>query len=219
MQSGGSFDIDTTVTGPNAKQILNELKQRQGDYVFTAQAAGEHSFCFTNSASSFASEKMVDMEIAIENESRSASLPQKSSGTSPEQHTALEEAVFRVSSQLSTVNRMQKYFRTRENRNFSTVRSTEGRIFKFSLVEVGMMVGMAGLQVLVVRFFFQGARKGVSPLGNFLLGGWQTTNTRMQVTYKVCTTEEYKCSASVHGVRMETATSRPTDGSVLDAVQ
>lgn len=55
---------------------------------------------------------------------------------------------------------MQKYFRTRENRNFSTVKSTEQRIFNFSLVEVLMMVGMAALQVLVVRFFFQGARKG-----------------------------------------------------------
>ena len=55
---------------------------------------------------------------------------------------------------------MQKYFRTRENRNFSTVKSTESRIFNFSLIEVLMMAGMAGLQVLVVRFFFQGARKG-----------------------------------------------------------
>lgn len=55
---------------------------------------------------------------------------------------------------------MQKYFRTRENRNFSTVQSTEKRIFNFSLIEVIMMVGMAGIQVLVVRFFFQGARKG-----------------------------------------------------------
>lgn len=55
---------------------------------------------------------------------------------------------------------MQKYFRTRENRNFSTVKSTEQRIFNFSLVEVLMMVGMAAVQVLVVRFFFQGARKG-----------------------------------------------------------
>lgn len=66
----------------------------------------------------------------------------------------------RISGSLSTVGRMQKYFRTRENRNFSTVRSTEGRIWRLSLVEVGMMVGMAGLQVAVVRFFFQGARKG-----------------------------------------------------------
>jgi emp24/gp25L/p24 family/GOLD len=158
VQSGGSFDVDVTVVGPNDKPILTETAQRQGDYVFTAQAAGEYRFCFSNERSTF-TEKMVDMEIAIENESRSASLPQKA-GTSPEQTSALEELVFKVSGKLSTINRMQKYFRTRENRNFSTVRSTEGRILRFSLVEVGMMVGMAGLQVMVVRFFFQGARKG-----------------------------------------------------------
>lgn len=57
---------------------------------------------------------------------------------------------------------MQKYFRTRENRNFSTVRSTEQRIFRFSILENLAMVAMAGLQVFIVRFFFQGARKGES---------------------------------------------------------
>jgi hypothetical protein len=97
--------------------------------------------------------------LQVEDESRSALLPQKA-GTTSEQTSALEDTIFKVSSQLSTISRMQKYFRTRENRNFSTVRSTENRIFNFSLVEVGMMVGMAALQVLVVRFFFQGARKG-----------------------------------------------------------
>lgn len=66
----------------------------------------------------------------------------------------------KISSQLSTISRNQKYFRTRENRNFSTVRSTERRIFNFSIIESLMIVGMAGLQVFVVRFFFQGARKG-----------------------------------------------------------
>ena len=66
---------------------------------------------------------------------------------------------------------MQKYFRTRENRNFSTVRSTEQRIFNFSLIEVLMMVAMAGLQVAVVRFFFTGSRKGKSPLVLQLLLG------------------------------------------------
>lgn len=116
---------------------------------------------------------MVDLEIAVENEARSASLPQKPGGATPEQTDALDDLVSRVSGQLNTITRMQKYFRTRENRNFSTVRSTEGRIFKFSLVEVGMMVAMSGLQVMVVRFFFQGARKGKTPfelLGR-LLGG------------------------------------------------
>jgi len=68
--------------------------------------------------------------------------------------------VLRLSGQISTLTRQQKYFRTRENRNFSTVRSTEKRIFNFSLLESGLMVGMAGLQVFVVRMFFTGGRKG-----------------------------------------------------------
>ena len=97
--------------------------------------------------------------LQVENESPSALLPSKR-GTSPEQTSALEESIMKVSRDLSTINRNQKYFRTRENRNFSTVKSTETRIFNFSVVESGLMVCMAGLQVFIVRFFFQGARKG-----------------------------------------------------------
>jgi hypothetical protein len=89
----------------------------------------------------------------VENEER-ASIPAKQ-GTSPEQTSALEESIFKLSGQLSTITRNQKYFRTRENRNFSTVRSTERRIFNFSVIESLMMVCMAGLQVFIVRFFFQ----------------------------------------------------------------
>lgn len=98
------------------------------------------------------------MDIKVENESR-AQLPSKQ-GSTPEQTSVLEESILKLSSQLSTINRNQKYFRTRENRNFSTVRSTEKRIFNFSVIEGLMMVTMAGLQVFIVRFFFQGARKG-----------------------------------------------------------
>lgn len=101
----------------------------------------------------------------VEDESKSALLPQKA-GSSPEQHGALEDLIFKVSGQLSTISRMQKYFRTRENRNFSTVRSTEQRIFNFSLIEVLMMCAMAALQVAVVRFFFTGSRKGEFSLGD-----------------------------------------------------
>lgn len=96
--------------------------------------------------------------LQVENEER-AQLPSRQ-GASPEQASALEESIFKLSAQLSTITRNQKYFRTRENRNFSTVRSTERRIFNFSVIEGLMMVSMAALQVFVVRFFFQGARKG-----------------------------------------------------------
>jgi len=67
----------------------------------------------------------------------------------------LEESVFKISGQLSTITRNQKYFRTRENRNFSTVRSTEKRIINFSLIQCGLIICMGALQVFIVRFFFQ----------------------------------------------------------------
>ncbi|KAI4123268.1 MAG: hypothetical protein LQ338_005349 [Usnochroma carphineum] len=158
VQSGGSFDIDYEVVGPDGKVVLDGSKERQGDFVFTAKEQGEYRFCFNNAMSTFA-EKMVDFEIAVENESRDAQLPSKQ-GTSPEQTSALEESILKVSRDLSTINRNQKYFRTRENRNMSTVKSTESRIFNFSVAESALMVSMAGLQVFIVRFFFQGARKG-----------------------------------------------------------
>ncbi|KAJ9629336.1 hypothetical protein H2203_001709 [Taxawa tesnikishii (nom. ined.)] len=163
VQSGGSFDVDYIVYGPHPepgkeKIILDGQKERQGDYVFTANEAGEHRFCFDNSISTFA-DKMIDFEIAVENEPRAASLPSKQ-GAGPEQTSVLEDSVLKLGGQLSTITRQQKYFRTRENRNFSTVRSTEQRIWNFSLIESVMMVGMAMLQVFVVRQFFTGGRKG-----------------------------------------------------------
>lgn len=53
------------------------------------------------------------------------------------------------------MSRNQKYFRTRENRNFSTVQSTEKRIVRFSMIQIALIICMGALQVFVVRFFFQ----------------------------------------------------------------
>jgi len=158
VQSGGSFDVDYSVIGPTDKVILDGTKERQGDFVFTANDIGEYRFCFNNEMSTFA-EKMVDFEIAVENEAARATIPSKQ-GSTPEQTSVLEESILKLSAQLSTISRNQKYFRTRENRNFSTVKSTERRIFNFSLLESGLILTMAGLQVFIVKFFFQGARKG-----------------------------------------------------------
>jgi len=70
------------------------------------------------------------------------------------------------------------------------VKSTEARIFNFSVVESVMMVGMAGLQVFIVRFFFQGARKGMffgfffAPLYRFV-GGEQGCRRLMLICWFV----------------------------------
>ncbi|CAG8435573.1 3696_t:CDS:2 [Ambispora gerdemannii] len=157
VQSGGSFDIDYTVTDPRDKLVINGDRERQGDFVFTANFVGEYSFCFANDMSTFA-EKIVDFEITIENEPRAELPPSK--GVTPEQTSNMEESLIRLSGSLSTIARSQKYFRTRENRNFSTVKSTENRIFWFALLESTLIVGMAALQVFVVRTFFSTTKRG-----------------------------------------------------------
>lgn len=91
--------------------------------------------------------------MQVENEQK-AQLPSKQ-GTSPEQTSAVEESIFKVSGHLSTISRNQKYFRTRENRNFATVESTEQRIVRFSMIQIFLIIAMGALQVFVVRFFFQ----------------------------------------------------------------
>ena len=64
VQSGGSFDVDYSVFNPSNKVILEDVRERQGDFVFTATELGEYRFCFKNTMSTFA-EKMVDFEIAV----------------------------------------------------------------------------------------------------------------------------------------------------------
>lgn len=64
VQSGGSFDVEYDVTGPNERVIMGNAKERQVDSVFTAKETGEYRFCFNNEMSTFA-EKMVDFEIAV----------------------------------------------------------------------------------------------------------------------------------------------------------
>lgn len=94
--------------------MLEGERDRQGDYIFTAHLVGEYSFCFSNDMSSF-SEKLVDFDIMVESEPRPVA-PAKPTALT-EQTSSLEESIYKLSGSLSSIQRTQKYFRTRENRN------------------------------------------------------------------------------------------------------
>ncbi|KAG1120145.1 hypothetical protein G6F42_012813 [Rhizopus arrhizus] len=160
VQQGGSFDIDYDVKGPNGVSILNGEHERQGDFVFTANAYGEYSFCFSNDMSTFA-EKLVDFEITVENEVRPNFQKDASGKEQPATLSEMEESLFRLSGSLTNIARTQKYFRTRENRNSATVISTESRIFWFAFMESLAIISMACLQVFVVKNFFNVKKGGV----------------------------------------------------------
>lgn len=61
------------------------------------------------------SEKLVDFDIMVESEPRPVA-PAKPTGLT-EQTSSLEESIYRLSGSFSSIQRTQRYFRTRENRN------------------------------------------------------------------------------------------------------
>ncbi|KAF5350935.1 hypothetical protein D9758_010479 [Tetrapyrgos nigripes] len=69
VQSGGSFDIDFDIKDPNDKILLDGQRERQGDYVLTANTVGEYAFCFENDMSTL-TEKLIDFDIMVESEPR-----------------------------------------------------------------------------------------------------------------------------------------------------
>ena len=150
VQSGGAFDIDYEVTAPNGKVILNGFSERQGEYVFTSQMAGDHKFCFSNTMSTFA-EKMVDFEITIEHELKEAA---PLSETSEKVLSPMEQSLNYIANKLNVIQKYARYFRTRQNRNHYTVISTEKKVFWFALIESILIVTMSVLQVVFIRRFF-----------------------------------------------------------------
>ena len=105
VQSGGSFDIDFEVREPSGKSLLDGQRERQGDYVFTANVVGEYQFCFENDMSTL-TDKLVDFDIMVESEPRSE--PSTKPGQISEQTSALEESMFRLNTMLLNVKRTQK---------------------------------------------------------------------------------------------------------------
>ncbi|KAF8737675.1 hypothetical protein AX14_012548 [Amanita brunnescens Koide BX004] len=151
VQSGGSFDIDFEVRDPNQKVLLDGQRERQGDFVLTANTVGEYSFCFENDMSTL-TEKLVDFDIMVESEPRRE--PPAKAGQVAEHTSALEESVFRLNGLLMNIKRMQNYFHTRENRGFSIVKSTQNRLFWYAILESLGIIAMAVTQVYVLQTFF-----------------------------------------------------------------
>jgi len=151
VQSGGSFDIDFSVKDPKDKIILDGLRERQGDYVLTANTVGEYAFCFENDMSTL-TEKLIDFDIMVESEPRRQ--VEVKTGQISEHTSSLEESIFRLNGMLMGIKRTQKHFHTRENRGFSVVKSTQSRLFWYAVFESLAIVGMAVFQVYILQTFF-----------------------------------------------------------------
>ncbi|KAJ3382149.1 hypothetical protein HDU92_004911 [Lobulomyces angularis] len=165
VQTGGSFDVDFDIVGPRGNLIESGTKERQRDLVFAAREIGEHSFCFSNLMSTFA-EKVIDFDVTSEHETddnHPSQLPNPLQTVSKDQAkkdlSSSENSANRIDILLNNFQRDQKFYRTRENRNLNTVKSTETRIFWFAVGESFLMILMACFQVYIIQNFFTKSTK------------------------------------------------------------
>lgn len=161
VQLGGAFDVDFSVKDPAGNVLAAKTKERQGDFVIIAKSVGEYEFCFSNEMSTFA-DKVIDFEIQFDGDASKqfrAAMPEQPN-LKPDAHVdAMKRTANEIDLQLEDLKRSLQYYKTRNNRNQATVRSTELRIYYFSILEVLLMVGMAALQIAIVQLFFKGSRK------------------------------------------------------------
>lgn len=161
VQLGGSFDVDYSVKDPLGNVLEHKTKERLGDMVITAKHIGEYEFCFSNEMSTFA-DKVIDFEIKFDGDTSSqfrAAMPEQPNSKPLAHVESMKKIAESIDDQLEELKRSLHYYKTRNNRNQATVRSTESRIYYFSILEVCLMVGMAALQIAVVQLFFKGSRK------------------------------------------------------------
>jgi hypothetical protein len=160
VQSGGAFDIDMTIRSPDGNVVERQERSREGEFGFRATHIGEYEFCFSNDMSTF-SDKTVEFDIQIDSDIK-AVLPPSVGDRDTER---VEQYVTSLEDQANDLIRSLQYYKTRNNRNQSTVKSTEARIFYFSVFEVLLMVGMGLLQVTIVQLFFTGGEYFLNAMG------------------------------------------------------
>lgn len=62
--TGGSYDVDVTLEGPNKEILYQQVKSQYDYHRFVAQETGEYTVCFSNEFSTF-SHKLVYMDFKV----------------------------------------------------------------------------------------------------------------------------------------------------------
>ncbi len=156
VQKGGSFDVDYSIEGPDGRVLYAEERTRGTEFVFNGEQLGEYKFCFSNDMSTMTT-KVVSFELNFESSKLDikAELPKQVSEAIKQEAVSVESSINGISFKLNTILRDVQYLKVRNNRDQSTVASTESRIVLLSIFGGIFMLGMSLLQVTIVHLFFK----------------------------------------------------------------
>uniref|UniRef100_A0A0A9Z785 Transmembrane emp24 domain-containing protein 7 n=1 Tax=Lygus hesperus TaxID=30085 RepID=A0A0A9Z785_LYGHE len=149
--TGGSYDVDVTLQGPNKDIIYRQVKAQFDSHTFVTPLSGEYAVCFSNEFSTF-SHKLVYMDLQVGEE---APLPGMGHSTVMTQMEASADTVHKA---LMTVADFQTHHRLREAQGRKRAEDLNERVFWWSLIETICILSVAIGQVCILKNFFSEKR-------------------------------------------------------------
>ena len=64
MITGGNYDVDMELTGPNGQSLYKDTKKQYDSFTWTTDQKGEYNFCFSNEFSTF-THKVVYFDFQV----------------------------------------------------------------------------------------------------------------------------------------------------------
>lgn len=150
--TGGNFEIDFEIKGPDGNIIQSDTQKKYSDYLLKSFGIGQYSFCVTNSYGTAA--KKVEITLGLEVDGN------MSDGEEVKQEDIIaNNAIEEINRNVNKIGKILNYLRAREWRNLSTVSSTESRLTYLSILTMCVMVGISVLQALIIQLLFSTRQK------------------------------------------------------------
>lgn len=144
--TGGNFEIDFEITAPDGSKVVTDKQKKYSDFLVRSFGLGQYKFCFSNSYGTAL--KKVEVTLELEKDADETVF------TATEDIVA-NNAIEEIDRNVNKMAKVMNYLRAREWRNMSTVESTDSRLKWFSILVMGLMVGISAVQAFVIQLLFK----------------------------------------------------------------
>lgn len=152
MQTAPGLAMHVDIRDPDDKMILSKVYAAEGKVAITSHKPGEHVICIqSNSTKWFAGGQLrVHLDIKIgEHAMDYGNIAEK------EKYTQLQLRIRQLQDQVEQIMKELSYQRYREERFRATSESTSNRVFWWSLIQAGAVLGLAFWQCRHLKGFFE----------------------------------------------------------------
>jgi len=146
--TGGHYDVDVLVEGPNRQELYREVKQQYGQFQFTPEVTGTYMVCFSNEFSTF-SHKLIYVDFQVGDDPIMPGVDEHF-----EAATQMESSAFKIHDNLKSVLDYQTHLRLREAQGSKRMAEMNERVFFWAAGETLSILVITIGQVMVLKSFF-----------------------------------------------------------------